>query len=148
LQLHTITTESGQKSLTESAEFSLPSGLIGLPNLTRFHLIADPEIYPIVILRHLGEEEIDFMAVDPSAVLSKYNMMTPDTDAEELGISPAGENPLILNIAIIHPTDPKKITVNLTAPVIINRQTGIGKQIQLENSSSYSAEHVLDIEAP
>jgi flagellar assembly factor FliW len=143
VQLHT-TTKSQQQPVAEKAEVTLPSGLVGLPHLTRFHLISDPEIYPFVILRHRGEEEIDFLAVDPSVVLTEYRLEVPDADAEKLGISLAGENPLILNIAIIQSSELQKVTVNLMAPVLFNRQTGIGKQILLENCSSYSAEHLLE----
>jgi len=139
------TTEPKKKG-AENAEVSIPSGLIGLPSLTRFLLISDPEIYPFVILRHKGEGEMDFLAVDPSAALREYNLEVADADAEELGLLPGGQPPLILNIAIILSTEPPKITANLMAPILFNRQTGIGKQILLENSSSYSAEHQLDIQ--
>jgi len=129
----------------EKAEVTFPSGLIGLPHLTRFQLIVDPKLYPLVILRHLGEDELDYMTVDPTIVLKEYSMSIPDADAEELGISPDGEAPIILNIALVHPTDPKKATANLQSPLVINRQTGIGKQILLENCSSYSVEQELDL---
>ena len=129
----------------ERADISLPGGLIGLPKLTNFQLIADPEIYPMVILRHLSEKPVDFLAVDPSIVLKEYKMVVPDADAEEIGLAATGEAPLILNIAIIQSNDPKKVTANLTSPIIINRQTGIGKQVLLENAASYSAEHELQI---
>jgi len=142
------TTTQPKQVAAEKTEISLPSGLIGLPELTRFELIADPEICPLVILRNLGEEEIDFLAVDPSVVLPQYNMVVPDADAEELGLTPSGMAPLILNIAIVSSTEPKKVTTNLTAPILINRETGIGKQVLLENADIYSAEHQLEVEAP
>jgi len=144
-----INTNTQTKQLVaEKAEISLPDGLIGLPHLTSFQLIADPEIYPMVVLRHVGEEALDFLAVDPAVVLTQYNMVVPDADAEALGLKPSGEAPLILNIAIIQSTEPKKITANLKSPIIINRQTGIGKQVLLENAASYSAEHQLEIDEP
>ena len=144
-----INTNTQPKQLVaEKAEISLPGGLLGLPELKSFQLLADPEIYPLVVLRHLGEEALDFLAVDPSVVLTQYNMVVPDADAQELGLSASGEAPLILNIAIIQSNEPKKITANLTAPIIINRQTGIGKQVLLENAASFSAEHELKIDEP
>jgi len=140
------TPNESHQPVAEKAEVTFPSGLIGLPNLTRFQLIVDPKLYPLVVLRHLGEEELDYMAVDPSIVLKTYSMVIPDADAEELGISPDGECPIILNIAIVHPTNPKKATANLQSPLIINRQTGVGKQILLENCSSYAVDHELDLQ--
>jgi flagellar assembly factor FliW len=143
MQIHT-TNESLQPA-AEKAEVTIPSGLIGLSHLTSFQIIADPDISPFVVLRHQGEEEMDFLAVDPSKVLKEYNLEVSDADAEELGISLSGNSPLILNVAIIQSTEPPKITANLMAPILFNRETGMGRQVLLENSSSYSAEHQLDI---
>jgi len=143
MHLHT-TAEIQQKPTAEKAEVILSSGLIGLPHLTSFLLITDPEIHPFVVLRHQGEEELDFLTVDPFKGLTEYHLEVPDTDAEELGLSASGKPPLILNIAIIQSVKPPRITANLMAPILFNRETGFGKQILLENCSSYSAEHLLD----
>jgi len=144
MQIHA--TNEPQQPAAEKAEVTLPSGLIGLPHLTSFQIIADPEVLPFVILRHKGEEKMDFLTVDPSRVLKEYSLEVSDADAEELGLSPSGKTPLILNVAIIQSTEPTKITANLMAPILFNRETGTGKQILLENANSYSAEHQLDIE--
>jgi flagellar assembly factor FliW len=145
MQIH-ATNESPQPA-AEKAEVTIPAGLIGLSHLTSFHIIADPEIFPFVVLRHEGKEEMDFLAVDPSKVLKEYNLEVSDADAEVLGLSLSGKNPLILNVAIVQSTEPPIITANLMAPILFNRETGIGRQILLENASSYSAEHHLDIVA-
>jgi flagellar assembly factor FliW len=143
MQLHT--TNNHLQSSGEKAEVTMPSGLIGLSHLTSFELIADPEIFPFVILRHRGVEEMDFLTVDPSKVFSEYKLEVSDADAEELGLSPSGGNPLILNVAIIQSIEPPKVTANMMAPILFNRETGTGRQVLLENSSNYSAEHPLDI---
>lgn len=144
MKIHT-TTESLQPA-AEKADVTLPSGLIGLSHLTHFQILADPEISPFVILRHTGAEEMDFLAVDPSTVLKEYSLEVSDADAEDLGLTSSGNNPLILNVAIIQSIEPPKITANLMAPILFNRETGMGRQILLENSGNYSAEHQLDIE--
>ena len=143
MQIQPIT--EPKKIVAENALVTIPCGLIGLPIFTRFLLITDPDIYPFVILRHLGEEEVDFLAVDPFAALKEYNLEVSDVDAEELCLTSSGRPPLILNIAILQSTEPPKITTNLMAPILFNRQTGVGKQVLLENSGQYSAEHQLDI---
>lgn len=127
----------------EKAEIVLPQGLIGLKTFNRFRLITDESLYPFVIMRHLGEEEIDFVTIDPSCIIPDYRIDIPDPDAEELGLKSPDDNPVILNISIIHSSDPPKVTTNLVAPVIINRQTGIGKQIVIENYQDYSVEYPL-----
>jgi flagellar assembly factor FliW len=130
----------------EKGEIVLPHGLIGLKTFNRFQLIADQTLYPFVIMRSLGEEEIDFVTVDPSCVIPNYRLDISDAEAEELGLKSPEDNPLVLNISIIHSSDPPKVTSNLIAPVVVNRQTGIGKQIVLENYQEYSTEHPLILE--
>lgn len=144
--MHIETSSSNPHPDIEKCEIVLPQGLIGLKTFNRFQLIADQTLYPFVIMRSLGDEEIDFVTVDPSCIIPNYRLDIADAEAEELGLSSADDNPLVLNISIIHSSDPPKVTSNLIAPVVVNRKTGIGKQIVLENYQEYSTEHPLILE--
>jgi len=66
-----------------------------------------------------------------------------DADAEALGLVGPDSNPLILNVATIKSYEPQKVTLNLAAPILINRRTRVGKQVVLLNYQSYSTTHVL-----
>lgn len=125
------------------AEIVLPRGLIGLRHLKHFQLVADQNSYPFVVMRNLGDDPVEFVTVEPTGVVPDYRIEISDVDAAELEITSPADNPLILNIAIVHATDAQKVTVNLIAPVIINRATGIGKQAVIENYSQYSTDYSL-----
>ncbi|MCS7009029.1 MAG: flagellar assembly protein FliW [Chthoniobacterales bacterium] len=146
MQIETTQTSNSPKPNIEKAEVVLPQGLIGLKHLTHFKLITDESLYPFVVMRSLGEEEIDFVTVDARNAIPNYQLDISDADAAELGITSQEDDPVILNISIIHSADPPKVTSNLIAPVIINRKTGIGKQIVLENHHKYSTEYPLIID--
>jgi flagellar assembly factor FliW len=65
-----------------------------------------------------------------------------DEDAAALGLA-GPEDALVLNIVCVQPGNPLDTTVNLVGPVIINRRTGIGKQVVLANHGRFSARHPL-----
>ena len=124
-------------------QFFMPEGLIGLPDFNKFELIVDPESLPFVVLRAVEGDEIQIPAVEPVGLVENYRLDIGDADAEMLGLVGADANPLILNVATIKSYDPQKVTLNLAAPILINRRTRVGKQVVLLNYQSYSTTHVL-----
>jgi flagellar assembly factor FliW len=121
----------------------MPEGLIGLPDFNKFELIVDPESLPFVVLRAIEGDEIQIPAVEPVGLVENYRLDIGDADAEMLGLVGADANPLILNVATIKSYEPQKVTLNLAAPILINRRTRVGKQVVLLNYQSYSTTHVL-----
>jgi flagellar assembly factor FliW len=124
-------------------QFYMPEGLIGLPDFKRFELIVDPESLPFVVLRAVEGDEIQIPAVEPVGLVENYRLDIGDADAEMLGLVGADANPLILNVATIKSYEPQKVTLNLAAPILINRRTRVGKQVVLMNYQNYSTTHVL-----
>jgi flagellar assembly factor FliW len=124
-------------------QFFMPEGLIGLPDFNRFELIVDPESLPFVVLRAVEGDEIQIPAVEPVGLVENYRLDIGDADAEMLGLVGVDANPLILNVATIKSYEPQKVTLNLAAPILINRRTRVGKQVVLLNYQSYSTTHVL-----
>jgi flagellar assembly factor FliW len=124
-------------------QFLMPEGLIGLPDFNKFELIVDPESLPFVVLRAVEGDEIQIPAVEPVGLVENYRLDIGDADAEMLGLVGADANPLILNVATIKSYEPQKVTLNLAAPILINRRTRVGKQVVLLNYQNYSTTHVL-----
>ncbi len=132
------TTQSGAGTL----QIEVPCGLIGLSHLRRFDVTPAKDAWPFVTLHALGDDELNFLAMEPQSVVPDYNLELNDYDAEILGL----ENPqdaLIYNIVTVHPTAKNYVTANLVAPLVVNRHTLTGKQVILSNSELYSAKHPL-----
>lgn len=87
-----------------------------------------------------GEEEISFVVMEPQGFIPGYELELSEEDADSLRIH-SSEDALVLNIVTIHSSKPLFVTSNLAGPIILNRQTLIGKQIVI--AKNYSLRHVL-----
>jgi flagellar assembly factor FliW len=128
---------------TLPTQIHLPGGLVGLVDLKDFELIADEESLPFLRLRSLDEPPIEFVVIEPHGIFPDYAIEISDEDAEELGITSAEDNPLVLNILTIKSMQPQWVTANLVAPIVVNRVLGVGKQAVLENYTRYSTTYPL-----
>ena len=105
-------------------------------------LVYLPEQLPFLWARLDGPTPLHFVVVEPGNILGDYEPELFDEDATTLGLaSPA--DALVLNIVNVQPGHPLEATVNLVGPVIINRRTGVGKQVVLANHGRFSARHPL-----
>ena len=120
----------------------IPAGLIGFPEHTTFELFSDPEQLPFRWLHLHGPETIQFVVIEPGGVIPDYELELFDEDAAQLGIK-TSEDALVLNIVTVSRSHPATATVNLVSPVVINRRTGLAKQVVLANHARYQVRHPL-----
>lgn len=80
-------------------------------------------------MRAVDDDELRLYLVDPRTVLSEYAPILTDEQADGLALG-TPEDALILVVA--HPAA-DGVSVNLLAPVIVNRNTGAASQVILED---------------
>ncbi len=122
--------------------FSIPQGLVGFPESTTFELFYDPEQQPFRWLRLNGPAALQFVVIEPCGIIPDYEIELFDEDADFLGISESADA-LVLNVVTVSRTLPATATVNLVGPIVINRHTGLSKQVVLANHGRYSVRHAL-----
>ena len=120
----------------------VPHGLVGLSHLRSFDVTPAKDAWPFVTLHALGDDELNFLAMEPQNIIPDYNLELNDYDAEILGLTDP-KDALIYNIVTVHPTAKNYVTANLVAPLVINRRTLVAKQVILSNSDSFSPKHPL-----
>lgn len=120
----------------------LPFGLIGLPKLTTFAVSKIKNSWPFMALNWLGDEKMDFVVIDPRGYIPNYDIELTDEDADALRLFSA-EDAMVFNIVTIHSMSPQFVTVNLVGPIVVNKHTGIGKQVIVMNWDRYSSMHPL-----
>ena len=96
-----------------------------------------------MVLRSVDGDGLQIPAVEPVGLVADYVLDLSDEDSEALGLVGTNKTPLILNVATIKSFEPQKVTLNLAAPILINRQTRVGRQVVLANYQKYSTTHVL-----
>ena len=124
----------GRIEISDDDIMTFPEGIPGFEELKRFTLLSIGEDFVnFFLLQSVDRPEISFIVTDPFVIYNGYEVHIEDDDLELLGIT-SPDTVLTLAIAVI-PEDPKDIRVNLKAPVIINVDKQLGKQILQQNES-------------
>lgn len=123
-----------------ASDVRLPMGLLGFEGMKDYLLIANPAEEPFGRLQVKGDTSIAFIVLNPFLIVPDYHPDIPEADVEFLGLSDPQEA-MVLNIVTIHAQG--RATMNLKGPIVINRNTGIGKQVVISNGAEYSVQHPL-----
>jgi len=136
----------GEITVDEEKLITFAEGIPGFPALRQFLLLseqasgeddADEMFY---WLQSVEETETAFVLLDMMKYKPDYNPFVEESQVECLGTTDPADF-LIYNIAVM-PGDPKRITVNLRAPIVINPEKRLGKQVICTNDD-YDIQHKL-----
>ncbi len=108
-------------------------GLIGFSECKDFQLLESDNIAPFRLLQSPEVKEVGFLVIEPSAVMKDYYDRIPEREWESIGVS-AGEPRLAFIICVIGAT-PKESTGNFQAPLIVNYNKMVGRQLILTDSA-------------
>jgi flagellar assembly factor FliW len=114
-----------------------PEGLIGFPGARRFALLdaGRPES-PFHCLVSLDDTDLGFVVCDPCALWPGYAEAVP---------APAGGAPgeaAVLALVTV-PANPRDMTANLLAPLVVDCRTRTGRQVVLDNGRWSTRHHLL-----
>ena len=124
-------------------EFRLTKGLVGFPDENEFELLVNTEELPFMWIRSTKNHELGFVVLEPAQFLTEYEIEIADDDAEELGIT-SFDDALVLNIVTIRGEENlESATANLVGPIVINRNSQVGKQVIVSNHMKYSTKHPI-----
>ena len=143
IRIHTR--DFGDIEIAEDKILSFPNGLLGFSDNKRFALIADPselaeEKAVFYWLQSLDDADIAFCLVDLIKLAPDYNPLVEEDQLTPL-LPYNTEDLLIYNMAVI-PENPKELTVNMKAPIVINPQNRQGMQAVCQNED-YAIRHRL-----
>ena len=125
---------------TKDAVIHFDEGLIGFSECKDFLLIEKENLAPFRLLQSLDDPQIVFLVLDAAMLVSNYCYHVPTREWESIGVTGATK-PLAFVIVIIGST-PETSTGNLQAPLLVNSDKMIGKQLILTDSV-FSARHPL-----
>jgi flagellar assembly factor FliW len=123
-----------------SCEVRMPAGLLGFEHIKNFLLIANPAEAPFRWLQVKNNPSLAFVVIEPLYFVPDYQPDIPQPDVDFLGLT-SPDDAAVYNIVTVH--GPRRATVNLKGPVVINRNTGVAKQVVIANAAEYSVEHPL-----
>jgi len=135
----------GRLEIDEQQIIYFPKGIPAFENIKEYVLIPFPDSDLYFCLQSINHPDITFILIKPWAFFDDYNVDIPEEDLKELSIKKQ-EQVQVYNIITI-PHDPKEMTANLMAPIIINTSNRMGKQIILYESGYGTKHHLLRKEA-
>ena len=135
----------GTLEIDPEAVLVFPEGLPGFPGQSRFVLVEQPAVAPIVFLQSLSEDGPCFLSVGVAAVDPHYELAIPPEDLRLLGLD-EGRQPRIggevLCLAILSAAENHPATANLLAPVVIHLASRRAVQA-VRADARYSHQHPL-----
>ncbi len=114
-------------------------GILGFPEMKNYIIIQHKENSPFRWLQSLDNLDLAFLIVDPTIYVIDYCPTINPVDAKKLSIN-ENSDALIYVIVNIPKGKPKEMTINLVGPIIVNTQTGKGRQCVVEDDK-YSVKH-------
>ncbi|MBP2001776.1 flagellar assembly factor FliW [Paenibacillus shirakamiensis] len=137
------TSSWGELEISEEQIYHFSRGLPGFDEETTFALIS-LEDGAFSCLQSLNEHELAFLLVDPFEYYASYEFELPSVDMEELEVS---EQVILVRCMISLKESLEDSTINLLAPIILNPEKRVAKQIVLHNSA-YQTKHALWMKEP
>lgn len=135
------TTRFGVIDFAESDIITFHNGLPGFVDNHQFIIIPYAEDSPFVLLQSATDDYLAFIMTDPFLFFNDYQFEIDTENMNELGVDEE-KDIVVYTMVSVPPGNVKKMTTNLVAPLVINSNTKIGKQIVLEKSK-YVTQHRL-----
>ncbi len=134
--------EPAPETTPAARELHFPTGIVGFPEHRRGEIFHLADQLPFQWLRLHGPDPLHFVVIDPAGLVADYAPELFDDDAHALGIASAADA-LVYTIVTVRGGATSTATVNLVGPLIVNRHTGIARQVVVANHAQYSARHPL-----
>lgn len=125
----------GEVEIKESEILTFEFGLPGFTDYHKYILLAIDAELPLALLQSTEEASLGFVVAFPFAFKQDYVFELSEEDKEDLKIEKE-EDVLTYSIVTLKETFIES-TINLMAPVIVNINKKVGKQIVLQDSKAY-----------
>jgi flagellar assembly factor FliW len=133
----------GEVEIIEEQIINFDCGLPGFPEERKFVLLSIEEDVPFVLLQSINNEHIGFVIAYPFAFKEDYAFDLNEEDKQLLQIDNE-EDVLVYSIVTLKENF-QQSTLNLLAPIVINNNKKLGRQIVLQDSTQYSLRYPVSM---
>jgi len=126
------TTRFGLMAIDPDQIIAFTQPILGFLDYRYFILIPGPSD-ALRWLQSTESGELAFLLMSPFSVMPEYEVTLRPSDQTELDAT--STDALEIYTLVVVPADPRQIRTNLRAPIVINPQRRLAKQIVLENGA-------------
>ena len=132
--------------MKNNEELSFTKGPLAFEDFTKFTIIsAEEDGFPFKMLQSLEEDSLAFVITDPFLFKEDYDFELGEEILQELAIEEPEQ--IAVYVLLVIPENINQISANLAAPIIINTDKKIAKQVILEGKE-YPTKHFLFADQP
>lgn len=137
-----LTKYFGEIEILDDAIINFPGGLLGFEDSKDFVLIDMPGNSHFKFLQDIHKSYVSFVMINPWDFFENYDIELSDIELEKIRItSLKDDNFSIYNVVTLGKTFDLS-SANLIAPVVINNNEKLGRQIIVDNPK-YTTKHPL-----
>lgn len=130
----------GQLSVSDEEMISIPQGILGFPEYTKFFLVDPGDDTLILWLQSTENADIAFPLLEPKIFKPDYAARLSAAELRELKLENINQSAVFSILTI--PEDVAQMTANLKAPLVINLKQQLAKQVVLQENE-YSIKHLM-----
>lgn len=128
-----VTSRFGEVEVTQESMVTFPSGLVGLPNHSRYVVFDVEQGSGYQWLQSLDDTTLAVVLMPADVLEPDFAEQITEESVVDLDLKD-DDHVSILVIVTIPPGKPDQATANFRAPIVVNLRTRIGKQIILHES--------------
>ena len=133
------TTHFGEIEIKDEDIIEFGEGIVGFEDIYRYGIIKNQDSEsPFSWIQAIEKPELAFAVVDPFAIKKDYDFILKDEYVKAFEIEVPSQ--VIVFAIVVVPEDLKKMSMNLKAPVIVNKENRKAAQVILD-TDEYSVRH-------
>ena len=136
-----MTKAKGKIEISEENLLTIPEGLFGFEDFTKFALF-NSDYEPFIWLQSTENPNLAFLIVDPFLISSNYETDIDDDTLAKIGIEKP-EDIIIMTIVTV-PSDGSPITANFQGPIVINKKNHQCLQVVLADNRWTTKVNIID----
>jgi flagellar assembly factor FliW len=136
-------TRFGRLSVGDERIITVPKGLLGFPNHTRFALIQTGAENYFFWLQSIDEPNLAFVVTDPSIFFKDYDVPIREETQAELQLSDIS----LAQVFVICNKVDEWLTGNLLGPIVVNAANRTGQQVVLTEKKWTTRQPLLKLQA-
>ena len=119
----------GNLEIRDEDIITLPEGLLGFAQCTRYVILEDEGQAPFQWLQSLDNTDLGFVVVDPLIIMPEYRIQISKEEVKDLQLESPEQGRVF--VIVVVPSNLSEVSANLKGPIIINQESRLGKQLVL-----------------
>jgi len=136
------TVRFGQLVIPDDKIITMAKPILGFEHLRQYCLIEGEDFEPFLWFQSVEDPAVAFIIVNPLLFRANYRIEVNPKEIEELRVTDVRNVETYVIVTV--PSDPKKMSVNLQGPILINTETCLAKQLVMVNSDFVVKHFVFD----